>query len=92
MIKKEAITRINGIIWKLYFPRVGNQDASGKISVPLVDAIPALFQGPIIRYTINPDATKSRPNPPKISCTLNLTLRNPHNRPHNPPKIRPINI
>ena len=44
---------------------VGNQESRGNGSVPPVDATPARFHGPMMRYVVRLLATKVNPNPPE---------------------------
>ena len=57
--------------------------------MPLVEAMPARFHGPMIRYTARPLATKSSPSPPKISFTLPRVLRTPTSAAHSTPPAIP---
>ena len=55
------------------------------MSVPLIEAIPARFQGPRISHSTNPWATKLRPRPPKISLTPPRFFNQPARVAHRPP-------
>jgi hypothetical protein len=74
------------------WPNTGRLASGRRRFVPLVDAIPFRFQGPMMRYTASPLATKSKPRPPKISFTRPRVFRTPTRSAHNAPPTMPATI
>ncbi|EKD35738.1 MAG: hypothetical protein ACD_75C01801G0002 [uncultured bacterium] len=67
---------------------VESQSSRANISVPLIEATPARFQGPRMSHRIRPWATKFRPSPPKISLTPPRFFKKPAKAAHSPPPIK----